>query len=148
MKYLAIILSLFCTVPGMVQRQSTDTVTITVTIEAIRNSSGSLGVALYNEDTEFPESDPFKAKEVSLNSSGDLEVVFEDVPAGDYAIAVMHDENNNGDIDFNEQGMPLEGFGFSNDAMGDMGPPDFDQAAFTADKDTDVAITMIYIGGY
>jgi uncharacterized protein (DUF2141 family) len=33
-------------------------------------------------------------------------------------------------MDFNLVGMPLEGYGFSNDATGTFGPPDFDGAAF------------------
>ncbi len=129
-------------------KQKVETVTITVMVEGVRNSSGSVGVALYNEESDFPDDGGFMTEEVSLNSSGNVEVTFENVPVGDYAVAVMHDENDNGEIDFNEYGMPLEGFGFSNDAMGNQGPPDFDEAAFTADEDTDVAVTLLYMGGY
>ena len=148
MKYIAIMMTFLLAIPTMPQKEKAETVTITVTIDGIRNSSGSLGVALFNEDSEFPDDGGFMNEEVSLNSSGSYEVTFEDLPAGDYAVAVMHDENDNGDLDFNEYGMPLEGFGFSNDAMGNQGPPEFDEAAFTADKDTDVTVTLLYMGGY
>ena len=37
-----------------------------------------------------------------------------DVPYGDYGIAVLHDENSNGKMDKNFLGMPLEPYGFSN----------------------------------
>ncbi len=148
MKYLAIMITFLLAVPTMPQADQKETITITVTIEGIRNSSGSLGVALFNEDSEFPDDGGFMTEEVSLRSSGSVEVTFKDVPVGDYAVGVMHDENDNGDIDFNEYGMPLEGFGFSNDAMGNQGPPSFDEAAFTADEDTDVSVTLMYMGGY
>lgn len=143
---ITIIFSVMLLIPGIKKDQGT--ITITLTVEGIRNSSGSIGVALHNDESGFPEAEPFMSKEVSLRSSGDVEVVFENVPAGDYAIALMHDENDNGDVDFNEYGMPIEGFGFSNDAMGDMGPPDFDQAAFTAEKDMDISVSLIYMGSY
>lgn len=142
---IATFFSLILLIPGINTKQA-DTITITVTVEGIRNSSGSIAVALHNEESDFPESEAFMSEEVSLRSSGDVEIVFKNVPAGDYAVALMHDENDNGDIDFNEYGMPIEGFGFSNDAMGDMGPPDFDQAAFSAEKDTDISVSLIYMG--
>lgn len=140
------IFSLLLLIPGINNKKVADTVTITVTVEGIRNSSGSIAIALHNEDSDFPESEAFMEQEVSLRSSGDVEITFENVPPGDYAVALMHDENDNGDLDFNEYGMPLEGFGFSNEAMGDQGPPDFDQAAFSAEKDTDITVSLIYMG--
>jgi uncharacterized protein (DUF2141 family) len=57
----------------------------------------------------------------------------------------MHDENNSGELDFNEYGMPLEGYGFSNEAMGENGPPGFDQDSFSADSDTKLSSTLIYL---
>ena len=47
-----------------------------------------------------------------------------------YAVAVLHDENDNAKMDFNFLGMPLEGYGFSNDASALFGPPSFSAAAF------------------
>lgn len=145
---IATIFSALMLIPGINTKTTsgTDTVSITVTIEGIRNSNGSIGIVLHDENSDFPMDEGVQAKEVSLNSSGNVEVTFKDLAPGDYALAVMHDENDNGDIDFNSNGMPIEGFGFSNDAMGDMGPPDFDQAAFSAEEDTDVTVSLIYMG--
>jgi uncharacterized protein (DUF2141 family) len=47
-----------------------------------------------------------------------------------YASAVLHDENQNSKMDFNFLGMPLEGYGFSNDAGALFGPPSFAAASF------------------
>ena len=57
-------------------------------------------------------------------------MVFENIPHGDYALKVFHDENENQKLDTNFIGMPKEKFGFSNDAMGRFGPPSFEQARF------------------
>ena len=53
-----------------------------------------------------------------------------DVPPAEYAVAAYHDENANGRLDTGFMGIPLEGFGASNDAVGTMGPPSFDAAKF------------------
>jgi len=47
-----------------------------------------------------------------------------------YAIAAYHDANSNEKLDKNFLGMPLEGYGFSNDARGNFAPPAFEKAAF------------------
>ena len=63
---------------------------------------------------------------------------FEDLPEGEYAISVLHDVNDDGKMNSNAVGMPIEPFGFSNNAMGNFGPPSFEQAKFkvTAEKKT------------
>ena len=55
---------------------------------------------------------------------------FEDIPAGTYALAVVHDENMNGKLDTNWLGIPVEGYGFSNDAKSLNGAPSFSDASF------------------
>jgi len=60
-----------------------------------------------------------------------VSVTFSDLRPGVYAVAVLHDENENSKMDFNLLGMPLEGYGFSNDASALFGPPSFKDAAFT-----------------
>jgi len=55
---------------------------------------------------------------------------FLDLPEGEYAIAVYHDANGNGKMDSNLMGIPTEDYAFSNNAVGKMGPPSYDQAKF------------------
>lgn len=50
---------------------------------------------------------------------------------GVYALAVYHDENNNHHFDRSLIGLPVEGYGFSNDASIFMGPPSFASARFS-----------------
>ncbi len=121
--------------------------TLTVTVGNLRNENGYIAVALHNGDTDFPEKDAFMSQYVEADGSS-IEVVFKNVPAGEYAIAVMHDENGNEDLDFNSYGMPLEGYGFSNEAMGEQGPPDFQDAAFDVGEDTEAYVDLMYMGGF
>jgi len=55
---------------------------------------------------------------------------FEDIPPGNYAMAVVHDENMNGKLDANWVGIPTEGYGFSNNAKALLGAPSFSAASF------------------
>ena len=66
---------------------------------------------------------------------------FEGIPPGTYARAVIHDEDMNGKLDTNWLGIPTEGYGFSNDATGVLGPPPFSAASFKYDGQN-VDLTM------
>ena len=127
--------------------QQEETSTLTIRVEGLRNLNGYLGIALYTDSDEFPGDDPTYSKEVEVEDNT-MEIVFEELEPGNYAIAIMHDENGNGEMDMNEYGMPLEGFGFSNEAQADMGPPGFDTAAIEVEGDTEQHIEMTYLGGY
>jgi uncharacterized protein (DUF2141 family) len=54
-----------------------------------------------------------------------------DIPDGTYALALIHYENMNGELDADWLGIPLEGYGFSNDPKALIGPPWFSEAAFS-----------------
>ena len=59
-----------------------------------------------------------------------------DLPAGFYAIALFVDTNKNLKIDKNFLGIPKEQFGFSNNAMGRLSAPSFEQAMFEVNGNT------------
>jgi len=45
-------------------------------------------------------------------------------------VSAFHDQNDNGKLDTDPTGQPTEVYGFSNDARGTAGPPQFADAAF------------------
>ena len=62
--------------------------------------------------------------------NGSSTVTFENIPAGKYAVNILHDENNDGKI---KKGliMPIEGIGFSNyNSVGLSNKPSFSKASF------------------
>lgn len=100
---------------------------LSVTIENVRNSSGKIRVGLFaTEDTFLKKA--FQG-EIEAAKEGSVTVRFPKVPAGEYAISVIHDENANDELDTNALGMPKEGFGFGNNAMGFFGPPSFEKSS-------------------
>jgi uncharacterized protein (DUF2141 family) len=115
---------------------------LTVTIKNVRNSSGSVMVAIYNSDTTFMKIEHATAEAKAKAEKGDVVFTFHDLSPGKYAVTAFHDENNNGKLDKNWLGIPTEGYGFSNDARGAAGPPKFAQAAFDLDKDNGASISL------
>jgi uncharacterized protein (DUF2141 family) len=73
------------------------------------------------------------------------QTVFENMPEGVYGISVIHDRNKNGQLDFDSVGMPLEGYGHSNNPEKRMGPPNFDETKFKLSKANEaIEIQLIY----
>ncbi|MCF6349346.1 MAG: DUF2141 domain-containing protein [Flavobacteriaceae bacterium] len=114
-----------------------ETVTITVNVPNVTSDKGTVQFALYNKDNFMLTS---LVSKIGKIENGITEVKFEDVKPGLYAIICFHDSNENNKMDFNEQRMPMEDYGVSNNPVL-MGPPTFDVAKFTVEnKSLDLTI--------
>ncbi|HEX6224654.1 MAG TPA: DUF2141 domain-containing protein [Chryseolinea sp.] len=117
-----------------------------VTVTHIKGEKGNIMVGIFDSDETFLKK-PLEGK--MIKASGDsITVVFENLKPGRYAISVLHDANKNKDLDKNKLGIPKEGFGFSNNVIGAMGPPSFERAQFDLapdQKDLDIDIKMKYM---
>jgi uncharacterized protein (DUF2141 family) len=101
---------------------------LTIEVSNITELKGSVMVALYvNGETWLGK--PAHGSGAPANAEK-VTVKFTDVPAGTYAAAVYQDVNGNGKMDSNVMGIPTEPYGFSNNATGRFGPPNFDAAKF------------------
>lgn len=123
-----------------------DSATLTVIVENVRSSSGSLHVAIWNEAEGFGDGERSLAKTSVPAAPGEQRIVFENLSPGRYAIAAYHDENGNEEFDRTQIGLPAEGLGFSNDAwITLLGPPSFKKAALTLDGlATDAVVRLRY----
>lgn len=120
---------------------------IHVKILDIRNSAGNIACALFESPVGFPTEFMHSANNIMLIKIRDTQARcdFLDIPPGTYALAVIHDENMDGELDTNWLGVPTEGYGFSNDAKASMGAPSFDAASFSYDgRSLDLTITLNY----
>lgn len=111
---------------------------LVVRVSGLRNNQGQVGCLAFAAEDGWPSARPNavgQALAVIQPAAPDAiaECRFEDLPAGVYAVAIMHDENGNTQLDTNLLGIPTEGYGFSNDARGVLGPPSFSAAAFSYD---------------
>ena len=117
--------------------------TLHVQITDLESDKGFLSVALLDSADQYDSGDQFFRSDNKVPiRDGKASLTFERIPYGTYAVKIFHDENANGELDTNFVGFPKEGFGFSNDAMGQFGPPTFEQAAFSMqDKTLRIEIT-------
>ncbi len=142
MRTSAVIAVLIGLVSLVIAQEGPATGDIVVRITNLRNDIGNAAVALYNSPDGFPgDSTKVYRADIGEISRGESRVMFRDVPYASYAIAVLHDENRNGKMEKGLFGIPKEGYGFSNDASGFMGPPDFDDAKFRLGSDS-ITITI------
>jgi len=116
--------------------------TMEVVIKNVDASVGNIAAALFSNEADFLKT-RFAAKKVKANK-GEVHLIFENIPVGKYALSVYHDANTNGELDKNLIGIPKEGFGFSNDAMGMFGPPDFKDASFDWKGGQTISLALRY----
>ncbi|MCX7676499.1 MAG: DUF2141 domain-containing protein, partial [Alteraurantiacibacter sp.] len=104
---------------------------VSVQVANLRNTKGLIQACLTAFPQHFPDcrDDP-QAYRRTVSARMDLVLAFDGVHPGTYAVSLLHDENGNGRAD-RVLMIPREGFGFSRDAPVHMGPPGFDQAAFS-----------------
>jgi uncharacterized protein (DUF2141 family) len=119
-----------------------DTGDLIVRVSGMESKRGAIQYALYDSPENFPTREGRIAKgEVPVTSGGTI--VIKGLAPGYYAVAVYHDENLNGEFDQGVFGIPLETYGFSNDARGFFSAPDFDDAKFQVrGQKTEISIEL------
>jgi uncharacterized protein (DUF2141 family) len=114
---------------------------LTVNITDIRSDKGHLMVAVVNTDAAWNNQEkPVAGQKLAV--TGKETVLRFNLPAGHYAVQVMHDENDNGKLDANFMGIPTEGYGFSNNPNV-MRRAHFDEARFeVGEAPTSISIRL------
>lgn len=105
-------------------------------------AQGTIRVALFDSAEAYAgRGQPVRVAELKGDAAS-TGAVFEGLPAGQYAAKIYHDLNDNGRMDVNPFGMPTEPFAFSNNAVGNMGPANWERARFSASGDTAQSIVL------
>ena len=115
---------------------------LSVTIRGIESNAGQLMIAVVDSEAAFNGEGAAVLSLLIAPKPGELTFSTDALPDGAYGIRVMHDENGNGDMDSNLVGMPTEAWGFSNNAMGNFGPPGWSDIRFEVAGSTAVAIDL------
>lgn len=115
-----------------------------LTISGIKEVKGNLGLLVFNKEEGFPENPERAILELEVVvTATEMRVNLGTLPYGEYAIALVHDENANKVLDKNILGIPKEPFGFSNNRSILRGVPNFKDAAFTFSKERKEAIIRL-----
>lgn len=107
-----------------------------IEVANLRSAKGMIRICLTADPKNFPACiDDTRAVTRSVPATATA-ITFGALPQGDYAFAVIHDENGNNKLD-TMFGIPREGFGFSRNPAITFGPPRFTAARFTLGSDAD-----------
>lgn len=107
--------------------------TLTVGINGIREPRGNVCLSLFNSPDGFPDSaDKAILAECFTVAGKSFEIKIENVPSGTYAIALWHDENRDGKMNYNFLGIPKEGVAFSENGRPRITPPPPGPPSFSA----------------
>ncbi len=99
-----------------------------ITILGFENSRGVAKVAIVNSKDNYNAGKLYKGYNFKIINNRVVKSLV--LPQGEYAVKVFHDENGNDDLDTRMFGIPKERYGFSNNAKGSFGPPEYSAAAF------------------
>ena len=121
---------------GMAQNE------LIVEVEGVQSSTGNINVAVYNKAEGFLKFEKVYKSDSTRAIAGQTRVRISDLPNGEYALAVFHDENGNDLLDTNWLGIPKEPVGFSNARMKTFGPPSFKECAFVLSSSQTVQVTF------
>jgi uncharacterized protein (DUF2141 family) len=120
---------------------------IKIVVDNLRSNEGHVLISLFKSNEGYPDA-PDKAvrKGKLIIKDNRAWIKFTGLPAGNYAAAILHDENDDQKMNTNFFGLPKEGYGFSNNVMGSFGPPSFEKASFSysTNKTTEIIIKAKY----
>lgn len=105
------------------------TASLELNIQHLRSDRGVLRVCLTASADNFPDCKDERRAITRSVPATEPHIRFDGLPPGNYAAAIVHDENGNGKLD-TTMGIPREGFGFSRNPKIGFGPPSFAATRF------------------
>ncbi len=115
---------------------------LSVEVHGVKNSDGKINVAVYNNSDDFLKFDQVYKSDSAKANEGITHLQIDNLPKGEYALAIFHDENGNDELDTNWLGIPKEDIGFSNAKMKTFGPPSFKDCLFPLQKSYHITVTL------
>jgi len=102
---------------------------VRVLVTGFEHARGRALVGLFRSADGFPDEGRRAARRAAAPiRDGRVVVRFRNLPSGPFAVAVMHDEDGDEEMDTGLFGIPTEGYGVSRDALRPLGPPLYEDA--------------------
>lgn len=146
------VLAISLSMPAAVQAHSaspptatapTGSNTLILTVEGVRSDKGQLRAQLLTRKATDAAAETV-GYAVEAARPGKVTMTFSNLPAGDYAVQLFHDENDNGKVEMNLAGIPTEGFGFSNIPQVQGGIPPFERMKVAVAGTVTVTAVLAY----
>ncbi len=114
--------------------------TLEVTVTGLDPASGTVEVTVFNSAESFMK-EPFLQQSAAIDGETQHVFTFSSLLDGEYALVVVHDENDNKVLDTGFLGFGGESIGYSNDAGPWLGRPSFEAARIEVGSE-DQSITI------
>ena len=119
------------------------TQTVSIHVSGLRSQSSDLYVAVFDSEEGFPKPEHSSTTTTISVDAESVEFSLSLPNSSPTGIAIFQDLNGDGKLTKNGFGLPIEPYGFSNNARSTFGPPSFSQAAFKAsEKTSPIEITV------
>ena len=116
-------------------------VNLNVEIEGIKSEKGKILFSLFSDKNGFPGDMTKAVKKGIATIENGKAIIALDLPPGEYAIMVFHDEDNDNELKTNFIGIPREGVGNSNNHKG---IPSYKKSVFKLTKNKTITINLWY----
>ncbi len=130
-RYITLLFSFITTTMLLTSFSSSRNCDLTIRVQNIQQLKGTISIIIFKSNEGWPNE--YKkavfAKGISA-SANEITQEVKNLPFGKYAIAVLHDINDNKVADKSMFGIPQEPFGFSNYPKITFGVPDFEDVSF------------------
>lgn len=130
---------------AMCMHRAADAADLTIVVKNVQQDAGQVLLGLFSNPESFPKtiSQGTMASAKERSAAGQVRLIFKGLAAGQYVATAFHDLDSNGKLSANMFGLPVEPYGFSNNARGNFGPPAFKDAAITlGDEDLTIEVTL------
>jgi len=128
---------------AVAQSSPNQTYTLTIVVEGMDSNVGNLGVLVFNNEKGWPEDRTAALKDISVPAEkGTQTMKIPGLPPGNYAVALIHDVNQNHKLDKNWIGQPKEQWGLSNNPHATLKAPPMSKALFELKEDKEIHIIL------
>ena len=103
---------------------------VTIVITNLPSATSAIKLNFYNSAGTFLQSGQATLQQTVLPGGQHQAQVRVALPAGEWAVALMQDTNNNGEVDRNVLGIPNEPYAFSNNVRPRFSAPKFEDCKF------------------
>jgi len=107
---------------------SAEDFSIDLAFRAMITREGEIRIGVFTKEDRMPR--PPTARASALANAGTLNLRMADIAPGTYALALYHDVNDDGKVDTNFDGVPLEPWGMSNNPRVVGRSPTWSEAQF------------------
>jgi len=105
-------------------------------------SEGHIEITLFNSEESFLTK-AYLQKSGVPDENGEFTVTFAGLEEGEYAVVVVHDENDNKTYDSGFLGLGSEGLGYSNNVRQWFSRPEYDEVKFSVTGElTEISIEL------